>query len=143
MCYYRYVYYSRCQHGEFYKQTLCDAAKALGQLQRYPCPPVSHTYTELTDSREIRLQKNPNADIVSLTPLMSTLAPLRTAGAPGPLEAQHGARMPQDDFVPRSVQHDAALDTSSYHNLNIDIPLDTSSSLSMRLTRGGTYTYRP
>lgn len=35
MCRYRYVYYSTCQHAEFYRLSYCD--KALGLPQRYAC----------------------------------------------------------------------------------------------------------
>lgn len=41
MCFYRYVYYSRCGHGEFIKFSYCDAAEALGQPERYTLPPIT------------------------------------------------------------------------------------------------------
>lgn len=77
---------------------------------------------------------------------MSTLTPSEARSSLGwqdtAAAAPHGQRLPQADLIPRSVRHDShqassVLDTPGYSNLNIDIPLDTQSSLSMELTHDG------
>jgi hypothetical protein len=100
----------------------------------YPVQPIPIPLDWLTSARDTQrvfndaaLESNANkADMSTLTPREagSTCDPL-----PEPL--------PHADLVPRSVQHDDPLSTTGYRNLNIDIPLDTQSSVSMELTHDG------
>jgi hypothetical protein len=68
---------------------------------------------------------------------MSTLTPSEANGARGLPLSSHRIRLPHADLIPRSVQHDASSAVPGYRNLNIDIPLNTRSSLSMELTHDG------
>jgi hypothetical protein len=88
---------------------------------------------------------------------MSTLTPseVGTSSAEGIVKEQRDQQLPHHAApVPRSVLNEGALpdrrtdishassllSTRGYHSLNIDIPLDTSSSMSMELTHDGKVT---
>ena len=140
MCYYRYVYYSRCQHAEFYRYTYCDKAYALGQPQRQvsrsTCSTSSHSAdSNIRDAR--RALGDTQAGPIAYKTAMSTLTPTEAGGLRKQPVSPHRVRLPHADLVPRSVKHDAPLNTLGYRNMNIDIPLATSSSVSMDLTHDG------
>ncbi|KAJ4299907.1 hypothetical protein N0V90_005154 [Kalmusia sp. IMI 367209] len=72
---------------------------------------------------------------------MSTFIPSEGGAVLPQASRNYGQPLPNADLIPRSAKQasgaDSHLGTYGYSNVNIDIPLDTQSSLSMELTHGG------
>ncbi|CAI6334426.1 unnamed protein product [Periconia digitata] len=150
MCRYRYTYYSRCRHAEVYKVSYCDRAIELGLPQR-----DSHYSRDInlnaTSAGPSAYSSPPAASTHSNSQhfIMSTLTPVKVGNTLDLVAMPQNGHPDQAAHHPRSIhpnmEHDAMqsfalVDTSSYNNVNIAIPLDSPSSLSMELTNDGKVT---
>ncbi|KAL5456204.1 hypothetical protein PMIN06_004004 [Paraphaeosphaeria minitans] len=141
MCMYRYVYYSNCKHSEFIRVSYCDRAKALWHPQRddryrrdagadnppegppdYPSRQPSY----LSPSHHSSATHHQN---------MSTLAPSEAGVDVAWVDVEPAMARPGANQIPRSA--------ITYGNVNIDIPLDSQSSMSMELTQNARLRGRP
>ncbi|KAL5391670.1 hypothetical protein DPSP01_000963 [Paraphaeosphaeria sporulosa] len=133
MCLYRYVYYSNCQHSELIRVSYCDRAKALGHPQRDdryrreagadspPERPPDYT------SRQPSYPSSSHHSSATNHQNMSTLAPSQVGVDVAWVDVEPAMPLPPANQIPRSA--------IAYSNVNIDIPLDSQSSMSMELTR--------
>ncbi|KAF2439955.1 hypothetical protein P171DRAFT_115189 [Karstenula rhodostoma CBS 690.94] len=131
MCLYRYVYYSRCQHSEFIRVSYCDRAKALGHPQRddrYRRDAGADNPPERPPDYPSRQPLYPNpAHPISVRhhQNMSILAPSEAGVDVAWVDVEPAIQLPQANQIPRSA--------TAYGNVNIDIPLDSQTSVSMEL----------
>ncbi|KAF1846263.1 uncharacterized protein K460DRAFT_406479 [Cucurbitaria berberidis CBS 394.84] len=168
MCKYIYAYSSTCQHGELTRVTYCNKATALGLPKHdshspngagvdntpgaQPGPSSSHPPTSSANNSS---SSSPHTQQQHYSN-MSTISPSK-AGTPLAWSITATERneqvSPQAAFVPRSAINDnyrhqasgsananSELDTQGYRNIDMDIPLDTQSSLSMGFTHDGKVT---